>query len=237
VGTKTNIYGLRVLPKWSPTGEAGKQSPDDAREVARIGRRGDATTRPLWSGAPGFPAPPPVGARVKPLGGFGASTVEGYFIEHGYLGLELRPDKRPAWHRKQSPEGHVVRLFGREVEPAPPSPRAPVYVAEVQGANGAAAYALGTTADGKRLEVTVDTPGLTSWEALRVADDTLSYGDEEKVALFATREEAREAALAVHWNGQIFRVRAARGKVRDLGTLVPKPAGGWLGCQGEETRR
>lgn len=70
----------------------------------------------LWSGAPAFPEPPAVGARVIVRGGFGASTVVGYYVEHGYLGIALRPDERPEWHLRQNPDRDVILMFGKELE-------------------------------------------------------------------------------------------------------------------------
>jgi hypothetical protein len=52
-------------------------------------------------------------------GGFGPSTVTGYFIEHGFLGVHVRPDNRPEWHVKQSPRRTTVCLFGIEIQPLP----------------------------------------------------------------------------------------------------------------------
>ena len=50
------------------------------------------------------------------MNGFGPSTVEGYFVEYGFLGVHVRPDTRPDWHRQQNPRRHVICAFGLEVK-------------------------------------------------------------------------------------------------------------------------
>lgn len=93
-----------TLGLWVAADENGKR-PHNAPQCAAV-----------WSGAPAFPEPPALGSRVIARNGFGPSTVEGYYVEHGYLGLALRPDERPLWHLRQNPDRDVVLLYGKELE-------------------------------------------------------------------------------------------------------------------------
>lgn len=50
------------------------------------------------------------------MNGFGAGRVEGYFQEHGWLGLLVRISKQPEWHVKQRGAGKtLIHVFGPEV--------------------------------------------------------------------------------------------------------------------------
>lgn len=75
----------------------------------------------LWStnGANGFDAPPAIGERVEvTMNGFGPGTVVGYFVESGFIGIEVKVDNRPDWHRKQDPTNkhpHPL-VFGSEIQ-------------------------------------------------------------------------------------------------------------------------
>lgn len=59
--------------------------------------------------------PPALGRRVN-AGHFGWGTIRGYFLEHGYLGVEVELEKPPAWLVKQwrakGKGGNLARLFG-----------------------------------------------------------------------------------------------------------------------------
>lgn len=57
-----------------------------------------------WSGSKPIPA---IGERVHiNLNGFGSGTVRGYFIEEGWVGVEVECDQRPEWHLKQNGDRH-----------------------------------------------------------------------------------------------------------------------------------
>lgn len=73
----------------------------------------------LWSGEGLLSTVPPVGARVNVhCNGMGPGTVEGYFVEYGWLGLRVKLDAPPEWHRKQNAgekwAGYAL-VFGVEV--------------------------------------------------------------------------------------------------------------------------
>ena len=72
-----------------------------------------------WSGGKNFPAPPRIGERVQiDMNGFGPGTVVGYFVETGWLGVEVKVDQRPDWHLKQNGDRHPNPLvFGSELRP------------------------------------------------------------------------------------------------------------------------
>lgn len=56
------------------------------------------------------------------MNGFGPGVVVAYFVEAGYLGIEVELDKRPDWHVKQDVDGshpHPL-VFGIECEIIPP---------------------------------------------------------------------------------------------------------------------
>jgi hypothetical protein len=74
----------------------------------------DHGERGKWSN----PKPPPdIATRVNVnFNGFGLGTVVDYFIEGGWLGLEVEIDKQPDWHRKQNGPQKVIRVFGLEVD-------------------------------------------------------------------------------------------------------------------------
>lgn len=64
------------------------------------------------------PRLPQIGDRViVTFNGFGPGTVVGFFVESGYVGLEVRVDKRPDWHIRQNGDRHPHPLcFGAEIE-------------------------------------------------------------------------------------------------------------------------
>ena len=60
---------------------------------------------------------PKIGERVgAEMNGFGPSEVISYFMEAGWLGVEVKPDKRPDWHIKQHGNNKTtVLIFGAEI--------------------------------------------------------------------------------------------------------------------------
>jgi hypothetical protein len=72
---------------------------------------------PYWAPRT-FAVPPAIGTRVHvTMNGFGPATVVGYLVEHGFVGLHVRPDVRPAWHVKQAPGRDVICVYGTEIRP------------------------------------------------------------------------------------------------------------------------
>lgn len=85
--------------------------------VAHDGETPEAGQLPRWSGKDALVTPPAVASQVDvTMNGFGPSVVVGYFTENGFLGLRVRPEKRPGWHKKQSPERDVICVFGAEIQ-------------------------------------------------------------------------------------------------------------------------
>jgi hypothetical protein len=98
---ETVKLNMKILPEWRPNRE------DVAPELAEL---------PRWSGRGPLALPPAIGARVFALGGFGWSEVVSYFENHGYLGVELRPEVLPDWFVNQSPpDKKTVHVFGAEI--------------------------------------------------------------------------------------------------------------------------
>jgi hypothetical protein len=93
----------------------------------------------------------------------------------------------------------------------------PLYVAETIGSNDCLARA--TDAQGRRYSSACDHPSSTVY--LGGHDPETGAWQDMTVALFESCEDARAVALACHHNGQGFKVRAARGKVRETGTVIP----------------
>ena len=107
------FYGLPAPLSFSPEitlpGFEGKPVPTAEVDLAGV------PTRVKWSNQK---APPPLlGARVRiTFNELGAGTVVGYFVEHGYLGVEVRCENRPAWHVRQNGDKHPHPLvFGAEI--------------------------------------------------------------------------------------------------------------------------
>lgn len=73
-----------------------------------------------WGKTAAFPTPPPIGTRVLvKFNKLGTGTVQGYFIEHGWVGVHVLPDQRPEWHMKQNgPAANYYLVFGIEIAPA-----------------------------------------------------------------------------------------------------------------------
>ena len=60
---------------------------------------------------------PKIGARVKiRMSHLGPGTVVGYFVEHGWLGVKVRLDVPPDWHKEQHPGDPHALVFGAELE-------------------------------------------------------------------------------------------------------------------------
>ena len=105
-----NRYDLVELPSW----EHPNYMPNGFVEDG-AGERAAINGGPyLWGNA--LP-PPTIGTRVNVImNGFGPGVVESYFIEHGFLGVRVRPDVRPEWHIKQNgPDRNYCLVFGTEI--------------------------------------------------------------------------------------------------------------------------
>lgn len=75
------------------------------------------TPKGKWSGKQ---PPPAIGDRVVVnFNGFGPATVLDYFVEAGWLGVEVKLDKQPEWHRKQNGRQTCIKVFGLEIDPSP----------------------------------------------------------------------------------------------------------------------
>lgn len=101
-------YRLRILPK----GVVVKHATSDPRDTY------PGPGEVWWSGAG---EPPAIGSRVNVrMNGFGMATVRWYFIEYGWLGVEVECDVRPAWHVKQckDPDRIYPMVFGAELKEA-----------------------------------------------------------------------------------------------------------------------
>lgn len=97
----TNRYGLDTLPAWRrPVGpELPHTKPG---EVA------------YWSGKA---EPPAIGATVHvKMNGIGKAKVLAYFVEYGWLGIEVLPEKPPAWYVKQNGTDCSGGVFGAELK-------------------------------------------------------------------------------------------------------------------------
>lgn len=69
-----------------------------------------------WSGAG---IPPAIGTRVYiNMNGLGFGSVESYFVEGDWLGVCVRLEKQPEWHRQQNAGRrypHSALVFGFEL--------------------------------------------------------------------------------------------------------------------------
>jgi hypothetical protein len=64
----------------------------------------------------GWPIPK-VGERVAiKINSLGPGIVVGYFTECGFLGVQVRLDRPPAWRRKQCADSEPALVFGAEME-------------------------------------------------------------------------------------------------------------------------
>lgn len=96
------------------------------RNLKKVGKREerpcfwmDGHTLAAWSTSMdrGFTEPPPLGTKVRvTFNELGTGTVVGYFVEAGFLGVEVDPDHRPDWHVKQNPGRCNYHVFGAEIE-------------------------------------------------------------------------------------------------------------------------
>jgi len=60
---------------------------------------------------------PAIGDKVDVLiNGLGMGTVESYFIENEWLGVTVRLDHQPEWHKKQRPNNPIAMVFGFEIQ-------------------------------------------------------------------------------------------------------------------------
>lgn len=94
-----------------------------------------------------------------------------------------------------------------------------LYIAETFGSNGSAASA--GDASGRQYRSASRHPSSIITVGGYDLRDGMADGTEPAPALFESREDARAVALACHWNGQSFGVRAARGRIRETGTVIP----------------
>jgi hypothetical protein len=69
-----------------------------------------------WSGD--YPIPE-IGRKVKiNFNELGTGSVQSYFTEYGYLGIEVRLDKEPKWKKVQhkgTPREGIALVFGAEI--------------------------------------------------------------------------------------------------------------------------
>ena len=86
--------------------------------LGSIGRRTAGTSRrkpdPKAKWSSDNPVPP-IGAKIKPkINGPWQGVVTGYFVEHGYQGIEVdcTGHKRPAYYEKQGGDPKRVLFFG-----------------------------------------------------------------------------------------------------------------------------
>lgn len=78
-----------------------------------------ADTEAMWSGKTELPK---VGDKVHiNMNGLGDGTVESYFIESEWLGVTVRLDKQPDWHKKQRPNNPIAMVFGLEISVSNPA--------------------------------------------------------------------------------------------------------------------
>lgn len=95
-------YNLRELPSWEP-----KPSENPGPN------RGE---KPWWSG---IGSPPAIGSTVfVRMNSFGEGEVRGYYIEHGYLGLYVKPADPPSWWVRQMHDLLIEKPDWNERHPA-----------------------------------------------------------------------------------------------------------------------
>jgi len=95
----TDYYN--ALPNWKPWKD-GDGNPAAWAELA-------------WSGDG---EPPALGERVNiNFNGLGDGEVEGYFGEHGFLGVLVKLDRPPAWYTRQNGADAPAYAFGAECAP------------------------------------------------------------------------------------------------------------------------
>lgn len=105
-----NQYNLTTLPEYTRIifnrgihdAATGKRIPDE-----------QADKLVKWSGKHPVPV---IGAKVKvELNGLGLGVVVGYFVEHEWLGVEVKLDKPPRSYLKRFPDA-IAMAFGAELE-------------------------------------------------------------------------------------------------------------------------
>jgi hypothetical protein len=83
---------------------------------------------------------PPIGELVHvAINSIGAARVEKYFVEHGFLGLLVKPLAPPAWYVAQNGRTATCHVYGAEIDPLKPDPdgrRAIARVVRVRGLDG-----------------------------------------------------------------------------------------------------
>jgi len=79
------------------------------------GQAAPAILYPRWSGAND---PPAIGTFVQvKINGIGPAQVVGYFTEHAWLGLLVKPVTPPEWFTNQNGYNATGHVFGAEVAP------------------------------------------------------------------------------------------------------------------------
>jgi hypothetical protein len=59
---------------------------------------------------------PRIGDKVEiTVNGLGTGTVENYFIEWGWLGITVKLDNEPDWHKVNCPDFPYAMVFGTEI--------------------------------------------------------------------------------------------------------------------------
>lgn len=114
-----NTYELREVPPGVVHAAAGKGRDGERYHVPGTGAPWKWTDKQAedfikWSGEIGVPE---IGWRVHVIiNDLGPGEVCGYFIEHGWLGVEVALLTPPDWYVKQNGDS-VARVFGAEIGP------------------------------------------------------------------------------------------------------------------------
>lgn len=104
-------YGITDRP--IATGRMEKFNLNAEAEVY-LARKGEVALPGKWSAK--FPVPE-IGARVDVrVNGFKYGKVVAYFVESGFLGIEVECEVQPDWHVKQNGLGSHPLVFGMEIE-------------------------------------------------------------------------------------------------------------------------
>ena len=65
--------------------------------------------------------PPKIGERIKvTINKLGYGMVVAYYIEHEYVGVEVKLENPPEWYVKQNGKGSHALVFGAEIEKLEP---------------------------------------------------------------------------------------------------------------------
>ncbi|MDD5510469.1 MAG: hypothetical protein PHI12_06655 [Dehalococcoidales bacterium] len=79
----------------------------------------------MWSGKKPLPK---IGDKVTiNFNQLGTGIVESYFIEDEWLGVRVRLDNEPEWHKKQNPGRPYALVFGLELDPVEATVKGPLY--------------------------------------------------------------------------------------------------------------